>query len=62
MERRAKEQNRPFRALIVPGANHFSILEPLTRLVAKKILQDTGPTCNITLDAAEVRKAFERKP
>jgi dipeptidyl aminopeptidase/acylaminoacyl peptidase len=62
MERRAKEQNRPFHALIVPGANHTNILEPLTRLVAKKILQDIGPACNITLDAAEVRKAFERKP
>jgi acetyl esterase/lipase len=31
----------------INGANHFSTLAPVTRLIAKKILSDNGPACNI---------------
>ena len=59
MEQRAKDAGKPFSAFIVEGGTHFSILQPLTALVAKKILADTGPTCNITFTQDEVQSAFE---
>src|SRR5581483_10028250 len=31
----------------VRRASHFSILAPVTRLIAAKVLRDDGPTCNI---------------
>jgi dipeptidyl aminopeptidase/acylaminoacyl peptidase len=46
--------------LEVRGADHFSILAPTTRLIAEKILRDTGPACNLTLTEAEVGKPFTR--
>jgi acetyl esterase/lipase len=42
----------------VPNATHFSILRPVTRLIAGKILQDDGPTCNITLSEQEIDRSF----
>jgi dipeptidyl aminopeptidase/acylaminoacyl peptidase len=44
----------------IEGGTHFSILAPTTRLVAAKILQDNGPTCNIAFTAQELNKAFAR--
>ncbi len=38
----------------VPSADHFSILAPVTTVVAEKIRQDTGPTCNIQFTDAEL--------
>jgi pimeloyl-ACP methyl ester carboxylesterase len=38
----------------VKGADHFSILAPLTRLLAAKVLQDDGPTTNITFTEQEL--------
>ncbi len=34
---------------LVPLANHFNILAPVTQILAKKILNDVGPVTNITL-------------
>ena len=39
-------------------ADHFSILAPVTHLVAKKIQRDRGPTCNIRFTAGEIERAF----
>jgi len=36
------------------GANHFDILGPTNRLIATKILKDTGPTCNLSFTEDEV--------
>ena len=46
--------------LPVQGADHFSLLAPLTRLIAAKILRDDGPTCNLTFTEEEVNKAALR--
>jgi acetyl esterase/lipase len=42
----------------VAGANHFSILAPTTRLLAEKILADTGEQCNISLTNQELNALF----
>lgn len=48
----------PFSVFPVKNGDHFSILSPITALVAQKILQDTGDTCNITFTQDEVNKTF----
>jgi dienelactone hydrolase len=44
----------------IKGADHFSILAPLNRLLAGKVLRDDGPTTNITFTEEEVNKAVAR--
>jgi dipeptidyl aminopeptidase/acylaminoacyl peptidase len=44
----------------VRGANHFSVLAPTNRLLAGKILLDTGAACNLTCTEDEVSKLFGR--
>ncbi|MFO0799803.1 MAG: alpha/beta fold hydrolase [Gemmataceae bacterium] len=39
--------------LTVRGHDHFSVLAPVNRLLARKILSDTGASCDITLTEAE---------
>ena len=43
--------NPNLRTLLVPGYSHFSVLGPMNRQIAGKILADTGETTNITLQA-----------
>jgi acetyl esterase/lipase len=43
----------------VPGVSHFSILAPVTTLVARKIVADTGPTTAITLTDEELARAVK---
>ena len=38
----------------VQGADHFSLLAPATGLIARKILTDTGPTCNLSFTEREL--------
>jgi acetyl esterase/lipase len=42
----------------VRGANHFSILAPVTELIAQKILRDEGPETNISFTEEELNKLF----
>jgi hypothetical protein len=42
--------------LVAARADHFSVLSPVTKLLAEKILADDGPTCNIAITAAEVNR------
>jgi acetyl esterase/lipase len=58
MKQQAQLAGVPFEAFMIRSGSHFTILDPITRLVARKILQDTGTTCNIQLTAAEVQEAF----
>lgn len=44
----------------VKGATHFSTLAPVNRLIAQKILADTGPETNLDLDGDELNKLFGR--
>lgn len=46
--------------LPVRGATHFSILAPTTRLIAARILRDTGPTCNLAFTEEELSQPFRR--
>jgi hypothetical protein len=44
----------------VKGANHFSILAPVTGLVAQKILRDEGAATNISFTEQELNALFAR--
>jgi alpha/beta superfamily hydrolase len=44
----------------VKGANHFSILFPVTKLIAGKILGDTGPKTTITFQESELNRLLAR--
>jgi acetyl esterase/lipase len=58
MEQRARAAGVPFTVHIVEGGDHFNIVQPIGKLIAQKILADTGPKCNISLTKQEVAKAF----
>ena len=45
----------------VPGGNHFSIIRPVTRLIAKKILEDTGVSPKIGISDEELIEALKAK-
>jgi len=42
----------------VRGADHFSSLAPTNRLIAQKILADSGPKCNLSFTEDELAKSF----
>ena len=44
----------------VGGASHLSIVAPVTKLIAEKILADTGATTNIDITEEETAKLFEK--
>jgi dipeptidyl aminopeptidase/acylaminoacyl peptidase len=46
--------------LTVRGATHFSVLQPVNRLLAQKVMEDAGPSCQITVTAAELNGLFGR--
>lgn len=58
MQIAAKPKGRPFQAYYVASGDHFSILAPLTKLIAKKINGDTGETCNVEISPKEVENAM----
>jgi hypothetical protein len=51
---RAAAPESPVKFFEVPNANHFSILAPLNRLIAEKVLHDIGPETNITFTEDEL--------
>lgn len=58
LERMRRASTNPRLTFVaVRGADHFSLLAPLNRLIAQKILADTGPACAITLTEAEAAAA-----
>lgn len=46
----------------VSGANHFTVLDPVNRVIANKILQDTGSECNIRIRYNDLDNLFEESP
>ena len=58
MARESKDPRIQF--LPIPGGTHFSILAPVTRVVATKILTDDGPSTNIRFTEAELAQAMSR--
>lgn len=57
-----KSTNENIHCYIMDGADHFSVLAPLTELVAQKILQDTGAQVGITLSQEELESAMDQPP
>jgi dipeptidyl aminopeptidase/acylaminoacyl peptidase len=53
-------KNPQVRFFPVKRANHFNILAPLNRLIAAKLLLDTGPTCNLSFTEEELNKPFAK--
>jgi acetyl esterase/lipase len=45
----------------VSGGNHFSIIRPVTRLIAKKILEDTDPSPKIAFSEKDLSDAMNAK-
>lgn len=43
----------------ISDADHFNILSPVTKILAKKIIQDKGDSVNITIDKDELNQLFE---
>ncbi|MHC4718226.1 MAG: alpha/beta hydrolase family protein [Planctomycetota bacterium] len=52
--------NRLIRFHPVQGADHFSILAPVTRVIAAEILRDVGPTVSIDLTEQELVASLRR--
>lgn len=50
--------NRWIQFYPVSGADHFSTLAPTNRLIAKKILGDSGPVCDIAFTVEQLRQPF----
>ncbi|MBY0458045.1 MAG: prolyl oligopeptidase family serine peptidase [Gemmataceae bacterium] len=45
---------------LVKGASHFSILTPVNKLIAQRVIADTGTETNLTFTEAELNKLFGR--
>lgn len=60
IERTSKNDN--IHCYIMEGQDHWSVLAPLTRALAQKILSDTGTECNITITQEELDEAMKQEP
>jgi dipeptidyl aminopeptidase/acylaminoacyl peptidase len=56
-----KSTNPKAHFIEIKGADHFTDLAPTNELIAKKILQDTGETSNLTFSADEVNQNFAKE-
>ena len=54
--------NENIHCFVLEGEDHFSPLAPITRLLAQKILADTGAEVNISLTQEELEQAMESQP
>ena len=52
--------NAKLQFIEVKGADHFDVLAPINEFIARRILQDTGTECSITLSADEVNRHFAK--
>ncbi|MDE7272746.1 MAG: prolyl oligopeptidase family serine peptidase [Lachnospiraceae bacterium] len=55
-------QNDNIHCYIMEGEDHWSVLAPLTRVIAQKILADTGEECNIAITQEELDEAMKQDP
>ena len=56
MQKIAKENNIPLYIYNIKGGDHFDIVTPVTRMIAEKILNDTGEKTNITFTKEDIAK------
>jgi alpha/beta superfamily hydrolase len=62
LRRMRRSHSSPFiQYFEIPAADHFQVLRPLSELLAKSLLQDTGPTPNIVITAAMLHAAMKGK-
>lgn len=54
--------NENLHCYVIEGADHFSVLAPLTKLAAKKILADTGAEPAISITQEELDTAMAQEP
>jgi dipeptidyl aminopeptidase/acylaminoacyl peptidase len=59
MAMQARKGSAPVDVFEIEGGEHGDIVEPICELLARKIRRDTGPTCTIGLNKAEVQKAYD---
>lgn len=60
IERTSKNEN--IHCYVIENADHFSVLAPLTRVAAQKILADTGAEPNISITQEELDAAMKMEP
>ncbi len=53
-----RTRNPKVHFFVVGGADHFNLLGPTNRLIAGKVLGDTGPECNLAFTEQEVGRPF----
>ncbi|MES3026001.1 MAG: prolyl oligopeptidase family serine peptidase [Pseudomonadota bacterium] len=58
----AASRNPKIQFLAVQGAGHFTVLAPVNRLIAEKIMADTGPAGQLAISQAEVNRPFQWAP
>ena len=56
MQKIAGENNIPLYIYNIKGGDHFDIVTPVTRMIAEKILNDTGGKTNITFTKEDIAK------
>lgn len=58
----AATENDNLHGYVMENADHFSVLAPITRVVAQKILADTGAEPNISITQEELEAAMAQEP
>jgi hypothetical protein len=58
MSRASRNTNVHF--LPVRGGTHFSVLAPVNRVLAEKIVRDDGATSNLTVTEGELNRLFAK--
>jgi dienelactone hydrolase len=59
---KSASKNSEVHFYLVNHADHFSTLAPLTEMLAKKVVEDTGPQSNIQITDADVQAAMAQPP
>jgi hypothetical protein len=54
---KALELKIPLHSYVIPWGDHFTVLRPISELIAKKIKADTGPKTNISFSGQEIMSA-----
>ncbi len=61
LEKTGAQNKVPLQVLFIPFADHFTALRSTKRLIADKLLADTGPQLQFSLTAAELNDAFVKR-
>ncbi len=56
MKKIAEDNNIPLYIYSIKGGDHFNIITPVTKIIAEKILNDTGEKANITFTKEDIAK------